>query len=106
MLTRFRRLAMPRTLAQSAALLAVVVFAATATAQNPDMTATFQGSSPKVSFAFKWKDEKHTRNVGILNWDIPLTDISTSGFDRNFRTFCAEALVGVVAGQTYRFELQ
>ena len=76
MFSRLRRPLTAHRTARLAALLAVLLLAAPATAQNPDLTATFLGSSPKVSFAFKWKDEKHTRNVGLLSWDIPLSEIS------------------------------
>jgi hypothetical protein len=37
---------------------------------------------------------------------VPLDRLSAGGLDRNFTAFCAEPLVGVTAGNTYRFHVQ
>ena len=75
---------------------------------QPDLVATYQGPVAKELFAFKWKEKSgnFTRAVCRMGWEVPTTELSTAGLDRNFGTYCAEALVGVVAGRTYRFEIQ
>jgi hypothetical protein len=74
--------------------------------QNPEVIATYQGLDGRANFAFKLKDQSHTRPVGLLNWVIPDDQFSTAGLPRTFPAFCAEPLVGVTAGNTYRFDLQ
>src|SRR5262245_37820323 len=72
--------------------------------QNPQISLYYQGLNPRGDFAFKWKDQgNHTRPVGTLNWSVPGEFAGTRGMGRDFRAFCAESLVGVTAGNTYRF---
>ncbi|HJZ53844.1 MAG TPA: hypothetical protein VKE74_02740, partial [Gemmataceae bacterium] len=74
--------------------------------QNPQISINYEGLNPRGDFAFKWKDKgDHTRPVGVLNWSVPAESVGTRGMGRDFRTFCAESLVGVSAGDTYRFEI-
>ena len=76
-------------------------------AQNPIITATYQGAGARDTFAFKWKEKgQYTKSVGTLHWDVPVSQFGTSGLDRAFDTYCAEALVPIHAGKTYRFEVQ
>lgn len=90
-----------------AAVLAAGLLAAPSFAQNPELTATYLGPVAKDNFAFKWKDKgSFNRAVCRMGWEVPSTQLSTGGLDRNFGTYCAEALLGVVAGRTYGFQLQ
>ena len=75
---------------------------------GPDLTTTYLGPVAKDNFAFRWKEKGggFTRAVCRMNWEVPSTLWSSGGFDRNFPTYCAEALVGVVAGRTYPFQIQ
>lgn len=93
--------------------------AGVATAQNPAppgqdtqkvlVTAYYHGLNSRADFPFKWKDAtrdiKNTRAVGTLGWTVPMDTFGTAGMGRDYRTFCAETLVGVSAGKTYRFEI-
>lgn len=99
-----------------AALVAGLLIGGVSLAQNPIITATYQEANPKDTFSFTTSkgvapaaDGKlpvNTKNVGTLRWDVPTTQFGTSGLDRAFDTFCAEPLVPVNAGKTYRFEVQ
>ncbi|MBY0513430.1 MAG: hypothetical protein K2P78_05910, partial [Gemmataceae bacterium] len=102
-----------------AGLAAFVAAAAGTLAQEPPagqdtqkavVTVYYQGLNPRADFAFKWKDAQRdvrdSRAVGVLNWSVPAESVGTRGMGRDFRTFCAETLVGVAAGKTYRFEIQ
>ncbi|MBN9119630.1 MAG: hypothetical protein J0I06_10830 [Planctomycetes bacterium] len=83
-----------------------LVAPATAPAQAPDeVTARYEGLDSKANFTFRLRGEVHTRPVGTLNWTVPEKHFSTSSLGRTFKTYCAEPLVGVAAGNTYRFEL-
>lgn len=94
-------------LAPLAAVLTGAMFVTPAFAQGPDLSATYLGPAAKENFAFTWKEKGNfTRAVSRMAWEVPATELSTGGLDRNFGTYCAEALVGVVAGKTYRFEVQ
>lgn len=77
--------------------------------QKPVVTAHYQGLNPRADFSFKWKDATHdlrnSRPVGLLNWSVPMESFGTRGMGRDFKTFCAQTLVGVSAGKTYRFEI-
>src|SRR4051794_14854486 len=78
---------------------------------NQVVTATFEGAAPKAPFKFKWKEKNgsFTKNVGLLHWQMPPDEPAKAGMagvDGYFRTYCAEALVGVVGGKTYKFEVQ
>jgi hypothetical protein len=75
------------------------------------VTATFEGAAPKAPFKFKWKEKNgsFTKNVGLLHWQMPPDEPAKAGMagvDGYFRTYCAEALVGIVAGNMNRFEVQ
>jgi hypothetical protein len=90
-----------------AAVLAAALDVAPARGQNPEVVATYLRADPKAPFAFKWKEKgDHTRTAALLHWSVPPSEFGTAGLDRDFRTFCAEALVGIVAGRTYRFRLE
>ncbi|MBX9625757.1 MAG: hypothetical protein K2X82_18300, partial [Gemmataceae bacterium] len=70
----------------------------------PEVTATYLGLNGGANFSLRWDGRgSHVRHVGALAWAVP-ADVGTVGFDRQFTAICGEALVGVVAGQTYRFE--
>ena len=73
--------------------------------KTPQVIAYYQGLNPRADFAFKWKGEANTRSVGLLNWSVPGDRVSTGNMGRDFRTFCAQTLIGVTAGQTYKFEI-
>ena len=73
---------------------------------NPEVIATYKGAQPKQDFAFKIKDKGYVRPAGTLHFVIPATEFGTSGLDRNFLSYCGEPLKSIVAGRTYRFELQ
>ncbi|MBX9582887.1 MAG: hypothetical protein K2X87_21475 [Gemmataceae bacterium] len=67
----------------------------------------YRGLGAGADFPFRWEGYgTHTRHVGVLNWLVPDTEAGTAGLGREFRSFCGEALVGVEAGRTYRFEVQ
>lgn len=78
----------------------------------------YQGADPKGEFAFKFVNTKmkarepagnYVRPSGLLRWTVPEDQFAANGLagqDAAFATFCAEPLVGVVAGRTYQFELQ
>lgn len=110
-----------------------VLFASPAFAQAPraEVTATYQGlnlppivppaNAVGISFQYKlidadkWLEKvgpaavRGTRAapaVGVLNWEVPPTEFGTAGMERQFRTYCAEAPVGVVAGATYLYEIR
>jgi len=90
-----------------AAAAAVVGFFDTSTvwAQNPEVIATYRGLDAKANFSFKMKGESYAKPVGLLNWDVPQEQFGTAGLDRAFKAYCAEPLVGVTAGNTYRFDI-
>jgi hypothetical protein len=44
--------------------------------------------------------------VGLLDWVVPPDEFGTAAMSREFRTFCAEAVVPVTVGQTYTFEIK
>lgn len=85
---------------------AAVLDASPALAQNVDILATYRGLDPQGRFAFKMGGEAHTKSVGALHWDVPADRFSAGGLDRSFTAYCAEPLVGVSAGTTYRFDVQ
>ena len=68
--------------------------------------AHYNGLDPKGTFAFKMDDQRYTKSVGALRWDVPRERLTAAGFDRTFTAFCAEPLVGVTACTTYRFDVQ
>jgi hypothetical protein len=97
-----------------AALMLSALATATSVAQDPrpielrkaeQVIAYYQGLSPRADFAFKWKGEANSRSVGLLNWSVPGDRVSTGNMGRDFRTFCAQTLIGVTAGETYKFEI-
>ncbi|HEX4613593.1 MAG TPA: hypothetical protein VH092_35755 [Urbifossiella sp.] len=75
-------------------------------AQTPEVWAHYVELNPKGSFVFKMDGQSYTKSVGALRWDVPLDQPSAGGLDRRFTAFCAEPLVGVTAGNTYRFNMQ
>ncbi len=99
----------------SLAMLALGVLAAGRSAAQdepkPEVAATrqvtiyYQGLSPRGDFAFKWKDARDSRPVGLLNWSVPSELVGTGNMGRDFHTYCAQTLVGVTAGETYRYEI-
>lgn len=97
-----------RRLASAAAVVAVLdgspVLAQPA--QPSDVWAHYVELSGKGTFSFKMDGQTYTKNVGALRWDVPADRLSAGGLDRNFTAFCAEPLVGVTAGNTYRFHVQ
>lgn len=83
--------------------------AAAAHSQNPSLNAIYQGADPKADFSFNWKEQApgtFTKPVGKLRWEVPASEFSTGGMDRSFTGFCSEPLVPIVAGNTYRYEIQ
>lgn len=107
-------------------------FSTPALGQDPreEITATYQGLTPgfvapardtqsgKFRYRYvereRWvKQVRHAARdtgnseppAGILNWEVPFSEFATAGMDRYFRTYCAEVPIGVVAGNTYRFEI-
>ena len=98
----------PRRARRFAAAVAVagVLDGGAAMAQTPDILATYRGLDPQGRFAFKMNGEAHTKSVGALHWDVPAERLTAGGLDRSFTAFCAEPLVGVTAGTTYRFDVQ
>ncbi len=75
--------------------------------QTADVWAHYRGlADAKGTFAFKMDGTSYTKTVGALRWDVPEDRFTGAGFDRTFTAFCAEPLVGVTAGTTYRFDLQ
>ncbi|HEY2783670.1 MAG TPA: hypothetical protein VGJ05_01735 [Fimbriiglobus sp.] len=82
-------------------------------ADDPDPTedltfkATYKALAGQKDFAFSYKDMGVlSRPVGMLDWEIPKTQFSTCGLDRNFRTFSLEPLVTIIPGQTYPFKFE
>jgi hypothetical protein len=76
-------------------------------APRPELTVAYLGLSAGADFSFRWDGHgAHTRHVGVLNWRVPDAEAGTAGLGREFRSYCAEALVGVEAGRTYQFEVQ
>src|SRR5262245_45142651 len=104
----------PSRLSLSVVVPFVLVTASLSAAEDPlpRVTATYESLQPSESFAFTLEDRKaekktaHTRSVGVLRWSVPATEFGTSGLGRNFVSYCAEPLVGVTTGKTYRFDLQ
>ena len=118
----------------SAALCLVSFFATPAHAQGPvqrsEMSATYRGLNPGAAkaeedgsktFRYRWAERNqwvervagvgaglpdNDPHVGILHWDVPESEVTTGGMDRSFRTYCAEAPIGVALGTTYRFLIQ
>ncbi|HUR52701.1 MAG TPA: hypothetical protein VMZ71_01125 [Gemmataceae bacterium] len=92
------------------ALVAGLLLAGSAVAQNPVITATYLEANPKDAFTFTWDKARaagvNTKNVGTLRWGVPETQFGTSGLDRAFDTYCAESQVPINSGKTYRFEVQ
>ena len=95
----------------------------------PQISITYRGLTPTTPtedgrpamFRYRWVERdkwvervtgtvpgipNNEPSVGILNWDVPSTEFTTAGLDRTFRTYCAEAPIGVTEGKTYRFEVQ
>lgn len=90
-----------------AALTFFVITSLTALAQNPQLSALYQGANPKGDFAFTWKDKgTFTKSVGMLRWEVPPSEFNTGGMDRSFTGYCSEPLVPIIAGNLYRYELQ
>ena len=91
-----------------AAVAATTLLAAPAAlGQNPQVTALYQGANPKQDFSFTWKEKGNfTKPAGRLRWEVPASEFSTGGMDRSFTGFCSEPLVGIIAGNTYRYEVQ
>ena len=99
----------------SALLLAIIAGVARG---DGKVVATYLKTDPAASFAFKtqpqdrfvdaWKNQKgqFTRKSGRLEWQVPETEPGTGRMGREFSTYCAEALVGVVPGKTYQFDVQ
>jgi hypothetical protein len=77
-----------------------------ATAKTADVVAVYNGLNPTGSFSFKLNGESYTKPVGMLHWNVSPDRLTAAGLDRAFTAFCAEPLVGVAAGTTYRFDLQ
>jgi len=75
-------------------------------AQAPPLEAFYQRLEPKTSFKYRWKGEEKICNVGAFRWEIAPSQFSTSGLDRNFTGYCAEILVPIYAGKSYRFQPQ
>jgi hypothetical protein len=71
-----------------------------------DVWAYYSELTAKGSFTFKMDGKQYTKSVGALRWDVPADRLTAAGLDRNFTAFCAEPLVGVTAGNTYRFDVQ
>jgi len=78
-------------------------------------------NAAKTRFSYQYPDRKkwldaagpaaiatpnNTPVPGILAWEVPPTEFGTAGMERNFRTYCAEAPVGVVSGATYRYSVR
>jgi hypothetical protein len=95
----------------------------------PQISATYRGLTPTTPandglpamFRYRWVERdkwvervagvvpgipNNEPSVGILNWDVPSSEFTTAGLDRTFRTYCAEAPIGVTSGKTYRFQVQ
>ncbi|HEY2252608.1 MAG TPA: hypothetical protein VGH74_16155, partial [Planctomycetaceae bacterium] len=98
-----------------AALMMSVVATSAAAAQDPQpidspaktvqVIAYYQGLTQRADFAFKWKGVANTRPVGVLAWSVPNERFSTGNMGRDFYTFCAQTLVGVTGGETYKFDI-
>jgi hypothetical protein len=86
------------------ALLLLAVAPAGLLAQAPTLEAFYHRLEPKETFKYRWKGEDKLCNVGAFGWEIPPSTFSTGGLDRNFTGYCAEILVPITAGQTYRFQ--
>ena len=55
-----------------------------------------RGLSAGANFSFRWDGRgTHTPHVGALSWRMPGAEFGTAGLDREFVSFCGEALVGV-----------
>ncbi|HYH67641.1 MAG TPA: hypothetical protein VD866_23290 [Urbifossiella sp.] len=93
----------------AAAGVVAVLDGSPALAQQPaagDVWAYYSELHSKGSFSFKMDGQSYTKSVGALRWDVPTDRLTAAGLDRNFTAFCAEPLVGVTAGNTYRFDVQ
>jgi hypothetical protein len=75
-------------------------------ADEPAVTATYLGIEDRRDFAFVSKPRgEFIRPVGLLDWNVPVSSLSTMGLDRDFKSFCAEPFVTVNAGMTYGFSI-
>lgn len=91
----------------AALALAAAIPDATAEGPRPEVSAVYLGQTAGASFSFHMDGRgSHTRNVGMLNWRVADSEFGTAGLDREFAAFCGDALAGVTAGSTYRFEMQ
>ncbi len=98
-----------RRFAAAAAGVVAALDASPALAQQPatvDVWAYYAELNPKGSFTFKMDGQSYTKSVGALRWEVPTDRLTGAGLDRAFTAFCAEPLVGVTAGNTYRFDVQ
>lgn len=90
-----------------AAVVACLGLAGTVRAQTSEVIATYLKVDPNETFAFKLNGKgSFKKTVGTMYWDVPKSEFGTSGLDRAFQSYCAEPLVGVNAGKTYRLEVQ
>ncbi len=87
-----------------AALLILPILETSASAQTPALEVFYNRLDPKDSFKYKWKGVEKTCNVGAFQWEVPASEFATGGLDRNFTGFCAEILVPIQAGKTYRYQ--
>ena len=85
---------------------AVLALGTPASAQTPSLDVFYSRLEPKETFKYKWKGEAKVCNVGLFHWEVPQSAFSTGGLDRNFTGFCAEILVPMLAGKSYRFQQQ
>jgi hypothetical protein len=83
---------------------AILGFASQSFAQTPSLDAFYTRLDPKESFKYTWKGQSQVYNVGAFQWEVPQSVFSTGGLDRSFSGFCAEVLVPMQSGKSYRFK--
>lgn len=91
------------------ALVSVVPLALLITAQargqEPNLEVFYNKLEPKEQFKYKIKGKEATASAGVFHWEVPKSEFSTGGFDRNFTGYCSEVQVPITAGKSYSFKM-
>ncbi len=75
-----------------------------ALAQEPSSEVFYRKLDPKELFTYKWQGKSATTSAGVFHWEVPESEFGTNGFDRNYTGYCAEVLVPIQPGKTYKFK--
>src|SRR5262249_44824589 len=76
-----------------------------ASGQEPNLEVFYNKLEPKEQFKYKVKGKEATASAGVLHWEVPKSQFSTGGFDRNFTGYCSEVQVPISTGKSYSFKM-